>query len=88
MPMKENPSYEELLKLVDFKTGPALPVKPAQTRPCESVYQTPAQEFLLSVISVDKGKSFESSPERTVEILICMEGEADIKDPGGGEAYH
>ena len=76
----------ELLKLVDFKTGPALPVKPAETRPCESVYQTPAQEFLLSVISVDKGKSFESPLDRTVEMVICMEGEAEIKDPGRGKA--
>ena len=75
----------ELLKLVDFKTGPVLPVRPEGLGTCESVYQTPAREFTLSVISVDKGKTFESPRDRSVEILICMEGEADIKDSGEGE---
>ena len=75
----------ELLKLVDFKTGPVLPVRPEGSGTCESVYQTPAREFTLSVISVDKGKTFESPRDRSVEILICMEGQADIADPGTGE---
>jgi mannose-6-phosphate isomerase len=75
----------ELLKLLDFKTGPALPVRPEGIGPCESAYQTPAREFMLSVISVDKGKAFESPRNRSVEILICMEGEADIADLGSGE---
>jgi len=65
----------ELLKLVDFKTGPALPVRPERLGTCESAYQTPAREFTLSLISVNKGKSFESQRDRSVEILICMEGE-------------
>jgi mannose-6-phosphate isomerase len=75
----------ELLKLVDFKTGPALPVRPERLGTCESVYQTPAREFTLSVISVNKEKTFESLRDRSVEILICMEGEADINDSGTGE---
>ncbi|MCD6298406.1 MAG: mannose-6-phosphate isomerase, class I, partial [Deltaproteobacteria bacterium] len=64
----------ELLKLVDFKTGPVRPVKPEGSGTCESVYHTPAREFMLSVISVNKGKTFESPRDRSVEILICMEG--------------
>lgn len=75
----------ELLKLVDFKTGPVLPVRPEGSGTCESVYQTPAREFMLSVISVDKGKTFESPRDRSVEILICMEGDANIKDSGEGQ---
>jgi mannose-6-phosphate isomerase len=75
----------ELLKLVEFETGPVLPVRPDGVGTCESLYQTPAREFMLSVISVNKGKAFESSRDRSVEIIICMEGEADIADPGTGE---
>jgi mannose-6-phosphate isomerase class I len=41
---------------------------------------------MLSVISVKQGTAFESPRNRSVEILICMEGEADIADPGTGEA--
>jgi mannose-6-phosphate isomerase len=76
----------ELLKRVGFKTGPALPVKAEGHGACESVYKTPAREFMLSVISVKQGTAFESPRNRSVEILICMEGEADIADPGTGEA--
>ncbi len=76
---------QELLKVVDFKTGPVLPVRPEGPGTCECVYQTPAREFLLSVISVNKRKSFESPRDRSVEIIICMEGEASIRDSGKGE---
>jgi len=75
----------ELLKIADFETGPVLPVRPAELGNCESAYQTPAQEFLLSVISVDKKEAFESPRDRSVEILICMEGETNINDSGEGE---
>jgi len=40
---------------------------------------------MLSVISVDKKEAFESPRDRSVEILICMEGETNIKDSGEGE---
>jgi len=62
----------ELLKLVDFKTGPPLPVRPERLGTCESFYQTPAREFTLSLISVNKGKSFESQRDRSVEISVIV----------------
>ena len=37
---------------------------------------------MLSIISVNKENAFESPLDRSVEIIICMEGEADIADPG------
>ena len=77
----------ELLKLVDFKPGPVRPMRPEGLGSFESAYQAPAREFLLSVISVDKGDAFESSRDRSVEIIICMEGEAGIKDVGTNEIF-
>lgn len=70
----------ELLKIVNFKAGPARKVESMSDGPCQRKYVTPAREFLLSVISLDGGESFESPRDRGVEILICVEGRAVITD--------
>ncbi|MCP4683054.1 MAG: mannose-6-phosphate isomerase, class I, partial [Desulfobacterales bacterium] len=76
----------ELLKIINFEPTLSHKVKTVKSGDCLKTFITPAEEFLLSVISVDKGQSFASSQDRGVEILICMEGEAGIKDLGSGEA--
>ncbi len=76
----------ELLKIVDFRSGPALPHQPETAETCERIYPVHAREFFLSVIHVDKGQAFLSPHHRNVEILICMEGEADIRDLENNEA--
>ncbi len=75
----------ELLEIVNFELGPSRKMKPVKNGACLKTFITSAKEFLLSVISVDKGQSFASSRDRGVEILICLEGEAGIKDLGSGE---
>ncbi len=75
----------ELAKIANFRTETVDKIKPVKRGACESAYPTPAEEFLLSVISVNQGMSFSSPRDRSVEILICTEGEADIKDLGTGE---
>jgi len=75
----------ELLNIVDFETGPVRKVTPTTIDSCRTIYKTPAQEFLLSTISVDEENSFTSSSDRSAEILICLKGEAGIEDIGSGE---
>ena len=75
----------ELIKVVDFKIEPATIMKSRNRGPCEVEYPTPAEEFLLSVIFVEKSDSFASSRNRSVEILICIKGKADINDLGNDE---
>lgn len=75
----------ELLKIVNFKTTNVQKIEPVKQGVSERVYPTPAEEFLLSVISVNRGVSFTSTRDRSVEILICTEGEADIRDLGTGK---
>jgi len=75
----------ELLDVVNFNSGPVQKVKPANIDICQMIYETPASEFLLSMISVDEENALTSSNNRSVEILICTDGKADIKDLGEDE---
>jgi len=75
----------ELLKIVNFKIEPDPIMKSITRGACQRIYDTPAEGFLLSVISVDKGNRLTSPQDRSVEILICLKGEADINDIGRGE---
>ena len=75
----------ELLKIVNFGFEPVGKVKLSGGLPGEKIYATPAEEFQLSVISVAKGEPFISERDRGVEIMICMEGDAHIKDRGNKE---
>jgi mannose-6-phosphate isomerase len=75
----------ELLEIVDFKIDPLQIVKPVGRGTCETMYPTPANEFLLSEISVDEGHPFTSPRDRSVEILICVKGKAHIRDMAGGK---
>ena len=75
----------ELLKIVNFKTGSIEIIKPEKYGMIERIYPTPAEEFLLSKLSVDEGGIFTSPQDRSVEILICLKGKADVKDLGNSE---
>jgi len=75
----------ELLKIVNFSPEPVGKVELSGGLPGEKIYTTPADEFQLSVISVANGDPFISEKDRGVEIMICMEGEARIKDSGINE---
>jgi len=67
----------ELLNIVKFKqlkTGIILPEKNRN----ESIYGTPAGEFVLSAINVTNSETYTSPEKRSVEIILCIEGRAVI----------
>jgi len=70
----------ELLGIVDFRFMHPQKLQPEPGRqPAEWIYETPAAEFQLAVITVSDGISFQSERDRSVDILICMEGSARIQ---------
>ena len=75
----------ELLRIINFEIEPLQIIRSLRRGPCHRTYATPAEEFLLSVISVDKGVSFTSPQDRSVEILICLRGKADIIELASGQ---
>lgn len=67
----------ELLRIMAFRPAEVRKVtaRPA-VQAAEGIYDAPAAEFRLSVIRVSDGSSFGSEEERSVDIVICMEGKA------------
>lgn len=76
---------QELLRILNFKEREVEILLPEKRKETESVYSTQAEEFALSLISIKKGLSHSSSMDRSVEILLCTEGEATITDTGKDE---
>ena len=76
---------QELLNILTFKTDKIDLLKPKQRKDGEKVYATATDEFILSVLDVHKDTLFQSPTERSVEIMICVEGTARITDLGIGE---
>jgi len=76
----------ELLKIVNFDIEPVKIIKPVMRGNCVISYPAPADEFMLSMISVDNGRLYTSARDRSVEVLICFKGKAVIRDLGSGES--
>ncbi len=76
----------ELMNVVNFESGPVQKVTATNRDSCQIFYEAPAKEFQLSTISVDEGNSFSSPADRSVEILICLEGKLLLEGVGCGES--
>lgn len=76
----------ELLKIIRFDPKPVQKVTTSERGGCQTIFQTPAREFILSIISVDDDRPFSSNKHRSVDILICLSGKATAEDLGGIES--
>lgn len=70
----------ELLKVVNFEERDIKILKCEKNNAAECIYASMAEEFLLSIISVDSKKNYTSSIDRSAEILLCTGGNAEIID--------
>ena len=75
----------ELLHILSFEQGPANIIKPQARSPSEWAYPTPAREFILSRISIRKESPHHERARRSLAIMICIEGTAEITDVESGE---
>jgi len=74
----------ELMNVLSF--APATPeiAERKQWESFETFYPSMAEEFILSVIDLPDDKSvYEKDGQRSVEILLCTEGNAEISDMAG-----
>jgi mannose-6-phosphate isomerase len=72
----------ELLMSLNFTSNGVNILTPEIQGPGERVYPTLAEEFMLSMITLDEGSPQRRLETRSVEILICTEGAARITEPG------
>jgi len=76
---------QELLNVLYFEERDINILLPAEIDECECAYETPAEEFFLSVISVTEEIGYHSAGRRSVEIILCTDGRATITDLGKNE---
>ena len=68
----------ELLRILRFD-GPGVELLHPETAPGgETLFRTPAREFLLSEIRLEDREPYRAAPRRNVEILLCVAGEARL----------
>ena len=76
----------ELLRVLDFTSGVSDILRPSGKGALEAFYPLTAEEFMLSVISLDEEvENYKSPRARSGEIMICTDGRADITDQGSGD---
>ena len=72
----------ELLSVLNFKEKKIDILLPEDLNDFEKIYQTPTQEFALSIISIAGNDVYISPDNRNIEILLCTQGNAIITIPG------
>jgi mannose-6-phosphate isomerase len=75
----------ELLNILSFRDKQVDFLMPQEIVPGEKIYPTPAEEFALFVVEVSEELPFVSDENRSVEFVICTEGEAEFTDLGVSE---
>jgi mannose-6-phosphate isomerase len=83
----------ELLSVLDFRDGPVPVQKPRRATDGEELYLTPAAEFRLSRVVLDKAQRHRAQPHGP-EILLCTEGavrlhgaDCELELPRGAAAW-
>ena len=72
----------ELLKVLNFEEREVDILRQEESNNYESIYSSSAEEFILSVISVKEGIIYNSPLDRSVEILLCTDGNATVFESG------
>jgi mannose-6-phosphate isomerase len=71
----------ELLKVLNFSVREAEIMVPEKQFGGEWRYPTPATEFALSTIQVGTDEMYRSAADRSIEMLLCVQGRAVIATP-------
>ena len=73
----------ELLNVLNFEERDINILNMETINPCEQRYENHAQEFALSVITVKTDMNYYSLDKKSVEILLCTDGDAVVVDLAG-----
>ncbi|MDH4205735.1 MAG: mannose-6-phosphate isomerase, class I [Desulfobacteraceae bacterium] len=71
---------KELLNVLDFEEREINILNMERINPCEQRYESHAEEFALSVLTVKTDMNYYSPDKRCVEILFCTDGDAVVVD--------
>jgi mannose-6-phosphate isomerase len=79
---------KELLNALNFEARDIDILHMERINSCEHRYESFAEEFALSVITVKTGMDYGSSAKRCVEILLCTDGDAVVADFTESKGVH
>ncbi|MBT3312507.1 MAG: mannose-6-phosphate isomerase, class I [Desulfobacterales bacterium] len=71
---------KELLKVLNFREREVEILLPVRKNNCESIYESRADEFVLSVVKVSEKNDCSVFQNRSVEIILCIEGNASVSN--------
>jgi len=71
---------KELLNVLNFEEREINILNMERINPCEHRYESHAEEFALSVITVKTDQNYYSPDKRCVEMLLCTDGDAVVVD--------
>lgn len=81
---KKHIDVDELLRVLNFEEGAAASMRGTAVEKGLDLYATPISEFRLAHLTVGPDATFDSSPIRSVEILLCVRGEGSLSVSGSG----
>jgi mannose-6-phosphate isomerase len=79
---------KELLNVLYFEECDVNILKTERVNPCERRYESHADEFVLSVITIKADMNYSSPDKRFVEILLCTDGDAVVTDLTENKKVH
>lgn len=71
----------ELLRILNFEGSDIALLTPEASVTNELIYPSPAAEFVLSVINLSTGNVYQSPLQRSVEMIVCTQGNLTIAEP-------
>lgn len=71
----------ELLRILNFEGSDITLLTPEASVTNELIYPSPAAEFVLSVITLSTGNVYQSPLQRSVEMIVCTQGNLTIAEP-------
>lgn len=74
---------DELLKVLNFKSSDKVILDPVKKDSGQFEYITPSDEFSLGFLKVDEKISVKINNRKSIEILICISGKADLASKKG-----
>lgn len=74
----------ELLHIVNFAEKELNVITPNQANPMEKRFPCPVKDFILSRIHVHHQNCYSNCQQRSVEIIICIDGSVEIKEKDTG----
>jgi len=78
----------ELLSVLNFKPRRIEILNQKKINKTEKIYDSFAEEFVLSALSISDGDLYQKSNIDSAEILLCTEGEAYLEDSSSNHICH